>query len=159
MASRELTLQTNIVKSIRQDGGYARRIVDTYQIGVLDLFVALPPFMGTMIEVKHLGPATAPFHRKLKVSSKQRVEIDKLNGPYVREALKIRDPLAPPRVGTVLLVGWTDGRHELLAALPPETEVFFSDNLRTRSQRGTGGYYPAIGHLLEDVGLTKVSPR
>lgn len=160
MASAELVMQTNIVNSIRKDGGYARRLVDKYALGLLDLFVGLPPFVPTLIEAKHLGVVGGPFDRKIPLRAKQEVEINKLNDPYIVEALRTRVLGSPAKGGTVIFVGWTSKLgHHYLTAMPGIARRIDSEKLPLVVQRGIKGYYPNIRDLLDEAGLLTVRHR
>lgn len=78
----ELREQTNIIKSVRQDGGYARKASNRFAIGIPDLTVALPPFAPCLIEVKTLGEVIDNFDRKVEVTDKQSEELKRFGEAY-----------------------------------------------------------------------------
>jgi len=82
MAQAELAVQTNIIKSVRRDGGYARKASNRFAIGVPDLTVALQPFAPCLIEVKDFGKVPDSFDRQIEVTDKQAEELKLFSLPY-----------------------------------------------------------------------------
>ena len=52
--TQEIKHQSDIVHSVRKDGGYARKISSQFQVGLPDLLVHLPGFAPCVIEVKKI---------------------------------------------------------------------------------------------------------
>ena len=84
--ARELAEQTNLIKSVRLAGGYARKMSNRYSIGIPDLLIGLPPFVPFLAEMKDLGTVVDDFDRQLNVTPKQNHEMGLLSGPYERAA-------------------------------------------------------------------------
>ena len=136
MASAELSVQTNIIKSVRRDGGYGRKMSNRFAIGVPDLLVALPSFAPCVIEVKDLGEVVDKFDRQVDVTPKQAEEMRLFSEPF--ETAKLG------RVAFVAVAFKHRGEHRLvlgprqLARLTHEYE----NDPRTWVKREVGLYYP-----------------
>lgn len=85
VSTNEIKHQTDIVKSVKRDGGYAFKMSNRFLIGVPDLFVALPPFAPCVIEVKDLGEVVDEFDRQLDVTEKQADYMENVSLPYEAE--------------------------------------------------------------------------
>lgn len=85
--SNELAFQTNIIKSVRRDGGYGRKMSNRFAIGVPDLLIGLQPFPPCYVECKDLGEVVDRFDRTLGVTPKQREEMRLLSEPYEEQGL------------------------------------------------------------------------
>ena len=90
----ESDVKRNMVRSMREHNGYARRIEDSYGVGVMDIILipfGLPVFMT---EVKMIrGPTFGP-------SLRQHVELERIQ--YVGH---------PSGHVIPLMIGWKDGVH------------------------------------------------
>ena len=75
MSQPELAVQTNIIKSVRRDGGYGRKASNRFAIGIPDLNIALAPFAPCLIEVKDFGKVADSFDRQIDVTDKQAEEL------------------------------------------------------------------------------------
>ena len=139
---RELALQTDIIRSVRQQGGWARKMSNRFLVGMPDLVMALHPFAICIAEVKDLGPVTEKFDRKLDVSPKQRHELRMIHVAYW-DKMNI---YTPKRRASLLLVGATLGRRHMLTALPWDAKRVTYE--ATWVDRQVGGVYD-IKALLE----------
>jgi len=72
MPRSELTVQSEIVKSVKAQEGYAWKQSHRDSIGIVDIRINLPPFGSMEAEVKYLGRPNEKFTRKLKVTDLQR---------------------------------------------------------------------------------------
>lgn len=113
---RELSIQTDIIQSVRRTGGYARKLSNRFQVGVPDLLVVLFPFAPFVSEVKDMGELGEVFSRKISITEKQRHELLAVDGAY-REALH---PYTPKRRASVIMCGYVQAGVHWLAALPAE---------------------------------------
>lgn len=124
MANRiELDVQREIVKSVKLEGGWSKKLTNRFTIGIPDLLIALYPSIPFLAEVKDLGVVhTNQFNRKLDVSEKQRYELLEFDRA-VSEAHG-RDIMwtGAKRYASVLLVGWSHQGTRWLAMLPPDAE-------------------------------------
>lgn len=150
--AKELALQTNIIKSVRSDGGYGRKMSNRFLIGIPDLLIALPPFAPILAEVKDLGPVVANFNRQLAVTPKQAHEMDLFSKPY-------QDTMMLDRAASsFVLVGFQVGKNHYLAVLPHDAERLDHTCLErtsTFSLRGRSGYYD-LGKLLTSAQALRV---
>lgn len=146
----ELSVQADLVKSVRKDGGWARKLSHQFMIGLPDLLVGMYPFAPFLAEVKDLGQVSENFRRKIDVSEKQRYELQQFNESY-RVGLD-QDTLgnAGERYASVLLVGWARGRTRWVAMLPWDTIHIDSGQVHA-VQREVHGYYP-LKFLAEQFG-------
>ncbi len=148
MASAELAVQTKIIKSVRQDGGYGRKCSNRFAIGVPDLLVALPHFAPCYIEVKDFGEVNDKFDRQVETTEKQSYELELFSKPYEVAGLG--------RVGFVAVSLIHRGEHRLvigpreMARLSHEYEA--SPLMWTK--RMTGGYY-ALSPMLRYWGAAR----
>lgn len=135
MATDELGVQTKIIKSVRQDGGYGRKMSNRFAIGVPDLLVALPPFAPCVIEVKDFGVVNDRFDRKIEVTDKQAWEMEIFSKPYEDRSLG--------RVAFVAVSLVHRGQHRLVI-LPwnaKRLSDMYEQDERMWTARRTGGYY------------------
>lgn len=142
MASDELGVQTKIIKSVRRDGGYARKASNRFAIGVPDLTVALPPFAPCLIEVKDFGKVADTFNRQIDVTDKQAYELEIFSKPYEDAGLG--------RVGFLAVSLVHRGEHRLVL-MPREAERLSDAYEATPGmwvKRQVGGYYEIGGMLL-----------
>ena len=79
MNKKELTLQSEICKSVRAQGGYAVKLSHRFAVGVPDLLIRMPHVSAMLIEVKDLGMVTDKFDLKVPVTPKQREELKKFS--------------------------------------------------------------------------------
>lgn len=80
--AKELDLQRDICQSVREQGGYARKLTAQGMmatVGMPDLLLVVPGFVPCLSEVKRLGKVPPKFKRKLGFTDKQRYEMAKLN--------------------------------------------------------------------------------
>ena len=153
MAQRELKLQTDIIKSVRADGGYGRKMSNQFHIGIPDLLLALHPFAPVLCEVKDLGPVIATFNRQLDVTPKQELEMERFNAAY-------RGPmmLDRPSLLAFALVGFSINKMHYLTLLPHDAERVTHECLSrtsTFSLRGRAGYYD-LRHLFTTAQALRV---
>lgn len=135
MATDELREQTNIVKSVRKDGGYGRKASNRFAIGVPDLTIALPPFAPCVIEVKDFGAVNDSFDRKIDVTDKQAYEMELFSKPYEDQSLG--------RVAFIAVHLVHRGEHRLVL-LPRQASRLssaYEDDPRMWAKRQVGGYY------------------
>lgn len=148
MASAELNVQTNIIKSVRRDGGYGRKMSNRFSIGIPDLLVALPPFAPCVIEVKDFGEVADKFDRKVDVTEKQAHEMKVFSEPF--EAAEWG------RVAFVAVALIHRGEHRLIFG--PRDMHRVSDAYEAMpmiwTKRQVGGYYP-IGPMLRYWGAAQ----
>lgn len=78
----ELDFQTDIVNSIKAQGGYALKMANKFKVGIPDLLVILPDITPCFIECKHLGEVTDDFNRAIPVTDRQRLELSRMNAGY-----------------------------------------------------------------------------
>lgn len=76
---KELTLQSEICKSVRAQGGYAIKLSHRFAVGVPDLLIRMPHISAMLIEVKDFGVVTDKFDLKVPVTPKQREELKKFS--------------------------------------------------------------------------------
>jgi hypothetical protein len=154
--AKELDLQAKIIKSVKQDGGYGRKISHKFAIGIPDLLLALPSFVPCMSEVKDLGVVVDNFDRQIGVTDKQLLEMKRFSEPY-ENSMTI---YTPSKRAALILVGIVHRGEHRLVALPRDAERldagYEADPQRWR-KRQTGGYYE-IKPLLEWAGIAHVRP-
>lgn len=153
--SKELLVQTNIIKSVRKDGGYARKMSNRFLIGIPDLVLGLYPFGVCFAEVKDLGECGRTFNRKIPVTEKQRHELNLIDAAYKKTNL-IYTPYQ--HVAFVLVAFKHQGKHMLVAANRNiESLTHHFDSFYPWVDRQVGGYYD-MGRLMQDerVGIIKV---
>lgn len=79
---RELGYQRWVVNSARKskvNPGYALKISHQTAVGIPDLLVSLPGYVPCLLECKWLGRVSGGFSRKIKLTDKQRLELDRFN--------------------------------------------------------------------------------
>ena len=153
---RELSLQTDILKSVKKDGGWGIKMTSRFLIGVPDLLVALWPFVPVLIEVKDLGEVTENFSLQLNVTPKQRHTLGQFDGIYDSNITEY----SPNRHVSLLMVGFKMGQERRLVALPWRAErltAAYVSTLGDLGRRGTGGYY-AIKPFFERMGICHIKP-
>lgn len=112
MGKRELELQSDIIKSVRKQGGYGRKLSNQFTIGIPDLLIALPPFVPCYAEVKDFGECASSFDRQIDVSDKQGYELMGMTKGYAGGWT------------SVIIIGWRWGKSRRIAILPPNTGRF-----------------------------------
>ena len=135
MASHELREQTNIIKSVRQDGGYGRKMSNRFAIGVPDLLIALPDFAPCYMEVKDLGEVNDTFDRQVAVTDKQAYEMKLFSEPFEQQSLG--------RVAFVAVHIVHRGEHRLVLG-PRQMQRLssaYEADTYTWTKRQVGGYY------------------
>lgn len=138
MASKELELQRDIVKSMRADGGYGQKISSRWQVGVPDLLLGHASWPGfALVEVKHLG--------EIKKLTERRVETTQPQRDHMRDAIKAH----AVRTVCFTAVGFQfDGNHCLqLVGYDAEFFTPLSTHAGPACIRGKAHYYP-IGNLI-----------
>lgn len=150
---RELALQTDICKSTRKEGGWARKLSHQTMVGLPDLLLNRFPFVPMLIEVKDLGPCNPIFSRKVDVTDKQRYELLSFDQATWAQFDRHTQGFAAKRWSAGVLVGWGWGRERWLAMLPPTAERISVGHGEDPKMvhRQVGGYYP-IGALMELFG-------
>jgi hypothetical protein len=137
---RELKLQTDIINSVRRDGGYSRKLSNRYQVGIPDLLISFPTFAPCLVEVKDFGPVNSDFDRAVGVTPKQALELSRI-------AASQTYPFA------FIFVGFQMMRQHYLLYLPHSTKRVSSALLKGMSapviQRGKGQYYDIEEALME----------
>ncbi len=147
---KETDLQTDIKKSVREQGGYAFKLTNAYTIGIPDLLIALPPFAPCTVEVKELGDVTDKFDQTLRLTEKQRHELKGISKPY---------NTAGAGDVSFILVGLVYQRQRLLIPLPKEVERLSYRLLVPACdawKRLTGGRYDIKGIMENLGGLARV---
>lgn len=135
MASDELQVQTKIIKSARQDGGYGRKCSNRFAIGVPDLLLAIPPFAPFYLEVKDFGKVPDNFDRQIEVTEKQAYELELFSKPF--------EDAGRGRVGFIG-VSILHRKEHRLVILPRQAmrlSSAYEDDPRIWTKRMTGGYY------------------
>lgn len=76
--ANEVEWQTRICKSLRAEGGYGHKWASAYLVGVPDIVAALPRIGSFFIEVKLIDGVSRGFNRKIGVTLKQQLELQKM---------------------------------------------------------------------------------
>ena len=79
---KELGYQRWVVTSARKSfglPGYGLKISHQTAVGIPDLLISLPGYCPCLIECKWLGRVVTGFSRKIKLTDKQRFELDRFN--------------------------------------------------------------------------------
>lgn len=97
----ESAVKSDIVRAIRKEGGYARRIEDKFTVGMPDLI---------------LIPLQCPV-----IFAEAKVVRDNMFGPTARQFIELTKTQIPPHA-TSLLIGWKDEIHAI--AWPHESVDF-----------------------------------
>lgn len=135
MATNEVKHQTDIIKSVKRDGGHAFKMSNRFLIGVPDLHVALHPFAPCVVEVKDLGVVVDKFDRDLGVTEKQGEYLDKIGEQYEGRGMG--------RVAFVAAHIIHHGEHRLVL-MPRQARRLswqYSEDPGTWVRRETGLYY------------------
>lgn len=114
----EVEHQTNIKLAVRRQGGYSFKLSNQFTIGIPDLFIALPPFVPCVAEVKDLKEVYERFDLQLQVTPKQDHELKSINGAY-EEWYRHMDRRY--HIGFLLVVFKWMGKHRIVA-LPQGTK-------------------------------------
>lgn len=128
MSKKELKLQTEIVKSLKKDGGYAHKRSHQYSAGIVDLLLALPSTGHTFIaEVKDLGEVVPNFSRKIDLTA--------LQGDDLKQAAAIEGGGSNwadnwPGFRPAILVGLVHEGRNKLVYLPHTKRLLKADDLQ-----------------------------
>lgn len=133
----ETDFQHQIIKAAREQGGHGRKWSSQFQVGVIDLVIALPTIGAVFMEVKREKMGSGSMDRALGVTEKQRLELFNWHTSGVLAV-----------VGLVLDGG---ARHRSLALLPWYTERYQSGHQPGPVAYGSMPY----GGLLNLMGLVK----
>lgn len=77
----ESQLKTKMVKKIKEEGGYARRLEDQFAVGIPDVIAILPNLPVIFIEAKIIRG------QHFSASPRQALEIERLNTPSPSHAM------------------------------------------------------------------------
>ena len=75
---RELKFQVEIIKSLKEQGGYCNKISDRYKVGVPDLLAAAEGRL-VLLELKSLGEVSDNFRRQTGITAIQQETLNKYN--------------------------------------------------------------------------------
>ncbi len=129
---REIQLQTHIVKSVRKDGGYARKLSNRFQVGIPDLIISMPSFAPCFAEVKDFGEVKGEFDRDIGLTEKQAHELTKISKSQIY-------PIA------MVLIGFTQAKKHYLMYLPHTARRVSSSAMKgvlsPIIRRDVGSYY------------------
>jgi hypothetical protein len=75
MRTTELKDQSDIIRSIKAQGGHARKWASGWQMGMPDIVASFPGVGPFLMEVKQMGDARPTPNLKLEVTEKQRLEL------------------------------------------------------------------------------------
>lgn len=152
---RELEEQTNIIKSLRAEGGYGRKISHRFAIGIPDLMTGLPPFVPALCEVKDLGAVVDKFDREIGITDKQALELKRFSEPYELHQTRYTPNR---RAGFILVHIVHRKRHRLVALRREETRLTYAyeETPNCWSPRGLNGIYPCLTVLWDHIGIAKV---
>lgn len=78
---KELSFQTEVLKSVRLSGGFGQKIAHRFKAGVPDLLVAMPKIGLVLLECKALGEVGDKFSRNTGVTVIQQEIMAKYNLP------------------------------------------------------------------------------
>lgn len=147
--AKELDAQTKVCKSVKRDGGYARKISHKFVIGIPDLLVALPSFAPCVVEMKDLGRCVDKFDRKLGVTAKQALEMQRISEPYEKY-----DNL---KTACVMVAIFHRGEHRLVV-VPRDVDQLdhsYECDRQRWTSRQPGGYYD-LQPLLNWAGIARI---
>ena len=132
----ELKDQSEIIKSIKLQGGHARKWASGWQMGMPDIvgsFVATGPFLMEVKQTKDRIYAGVPLPKELKPTDKQRMEMELFMkagfmaclGIVVHEnrikLLFIEPPdaefLGSITYGGPIITNWTKGQYDVFSAM------------------------------------------
>ena len=152
--ARELNEQSNIIKSVKAAGGYARKLSHRFMIGMPDLLVALPPFAPCLVEVKDLGKVVDEFDRQLDITPKQADELRRISEPYEQYHTVYA---YWRRTGMVMVHVVHRGEHRLVALPRRATRLThaYEQNPECWVAREKGGSYD-VAKLLEKEQICRV---
>ena len=154
--SKELDVQAKIIKSVRKDGGYGRKLSNRFVIGIPDLLIGLAPFAPCLAECKDLGEVVDKFNLKVDVTEKQGHELKLFDDVYF-EKMTIYTP--NKHASLVLVAIKHRGSHRLVALSHGERRLdhTYEGTPERWVERGVGGYYN-IRPLLTWAGIINVKP-
>jgi hypothetical protein len=151
----ELQVQTNMIKSARQQGGYGRKLSNRFTVGIPDLLVGIFPFVPALVEVKDLGVVVDTFDRQLEVTPKQADEMKRMSQPYESMVTEF----SPWRCTAFVAVALVHrGKHRLVAVKRHVDRLSHTyEGDLPWVPRQTGGTYDLL-RLMEGIGVcqTKV---
>lgn len=153
--AKELDLQTKIIHSARKQGGYGRKMSNRFSIGIPDLLLGIFPFAPSLVEVKDLEIVVDKFDRKLDVTPKQALEMERLSKAYEDNVT----PYTPNRATACVLVGVVHrGEHRLVALSrgAQRLDHTYEASPGTWVRRMPGGFYDVM-KLLDGIGIARVS--
>jgi hypothetical protein len=164
MGLRELPFQSDVIKSVRKQGGYAIKISHKFSVGIPDLLIALPPFAPFIAEAKDFGEVGEKFDRKVEVTSKQAVELERISSRY--EKMPLMEYTKNHRAG-IVIVHFIQKRRHYMAAIPrPKDLINLTDSRLTSDvsrdqvvEREVGNHYPNLARLFDTMGIIKVRPQ
>lgn len=161
MGVKEVVVQTKIIQSVKSDGGYAFKMSNAYSSGIVDLFIALPPFVPCIVEVKDLKECVERFNLKLDITPLQDRQLNRVSDVYV-EAISRTCHTTLPRVSGVLVAILHRGQHRMVGLPKDRRRLDCSYEAdprcwRKRLSRDScdGGYYE-VAPLLEAMGVSKL---
>lgn len=107
MPRLELKDQSDIIHSIREEGGYARKWATHFQVGVPDLVCAHPGVGNFLLEVKSVEIVdSVSADEKLKVTPKQLHELEKYSDAGGLSLLGIVAHRARPQSKVLYIAPW-----------------------------------------------------
>jgi hypothetical protein len=152
----ELLVQTNIRKSVIREGGYGFKMSNRFLVGVVDLFIALPPYAPCVVEVKDLGTVVDKFSIKLEITPKQAEFMEHVSKPY-EDAMTRYTPSR--RAACVLVALKHRGQHRLVV-LPRDAQRLdhtYEASTDAWTERAVGGHYD-VKKLFNTVGMLLIKP-
>lgn len=150
--ARELDLQSQIIKSVRKDGGYGRKISHKFSVGIPDLLLGLFPFVPIIAEVKDFGVVTAKFDRQIDTTLKQEHELDLFTKQYQTEIT----PYTPSRYTSAILVRFILGGKHFLAVCDPYQRRLTWEHPRDLLVERVAPTYFNLAPAFDRVGIAKV---
>lgn len=128
---RESEVKFNIVRDIRKEGGYARRIEDRFSVGSPDLITIPLGSLVVWLEVK--------------------VVRGNLLEPEARQLVELKRLRIPPH-STTFLIGWKAGIHFIS---PPVDKIHIDDCIKQKPNERMGDFIRRaidVEHLIERNG-------
>ncbi len=145
----ETQLQTDIIKSVRRDGGWARKLSNRFQVGIPDLVISLQGWAPCFAEVKDFGEIKGEFDRDAGVTAKQHDELNKISK-------------SQPFYIAMVLIGFTMDKKHYLLYLPYSTQRVSSSIIHGITspviKRDVGKYYN-MKLALRELGIARIDHR